>query len=101
MRRRILLAGAAMIAGCHAGAPAPPGTPAAADSRYLFVWAGDSNKQESDFLAVIDVDRRSSTYAQVVATLPVNATATMPHHTEYEMPASGNLWANGFAAGRT
>jgi len=25
----------------------------------------------------------------------------MPHHTEYQMPASGVLWANGFAAGRT
>jgi hypothetical protein len=101
MRQRTLVAGAAMITACHAGAPAPVTTRAVPDSRYLFVWAGDSNKQESDFLAVIDVDRRSPTYAEVVATLPVGARATMPHHTEYEMPASGELWANGFAAGRT
>jgi len=101
MRQRILVAGAAMIAACHPGAPAPVTGHAVAESRYLFVWAGDSNKQESDFLAVIDVDRRSSSYAQVIATLPVGATATMPHHTEYQMPASDQLWANGFAAGRT
>jgi hypothetical protein len=92
---------AALFAGCQAGAPAPVTTHTVPDSRYLFVWAGDSNKQESDFLAVIDVDRRSPTYTEVVATLPVRATATMPHHTEYQMPASGVLWANGFAAGRT
>ena len=101
MRLPILVAGAAMIAACRTGAPAPVTGRAVPESRYLFVWAGDSNKQESDFLAVIDVDRRSSSYAQVIATLPVGATATMPHHTEYQMPASGELWANGFAAGRT
>jgi len=50
---------AALFAGCQAGAPAPVTTHTVPDSRYLFVWAGDSNKQESDFLAVIDVDRRS------------------------------------------
>ena len=88
MRQRILVAGVAMIAGCHTGAPSPVTGRAVPESRYLFVWAGDSNKQESDFLAVIDVDRRSSTYAQVIATLPVGATATMPHHTEYQMPAT-------------
>ncbi|MGH3996002.1 MAG: hypothetical protein ACRDTJ_00885, partial [Pseudonocardiaceae bacterium] len=72
-----------------------------ASSRYLFVWAGDADKRESDFLAVVDVDRQSPTYAQVVATLAVAAVGTLPHHTEYEMPPGGVLWANGFAAGQT
>jgi hypothetical protein len=37
----------------------------------------------------------------VITTLPVGAAGTLPHHTEYEMPPGGVLWANGFAAGRT
>ena len=54
-----------------------------------------------DFLAVVDADPRSAGYASVVATLPVGATGTRPHHTEYAMPAGGVLWANGFDASRT
>jgi hypothetical protein len=101
VRRRALVTCALFIAGCHAGPPAPVTTRGGGDSRYLFVWAGDSDKQESDFLAVVDVDRHSPTYTQVVATLPVGAVGTVPHHTEYAMPAGGELWANGVAAGRT
>ncbi len=41
-------------------------------SRYLYVWAGDSDGADSDFLAVIDVQPSSATYARVVATLPVD-----------------------------
>ena len=83
---------------CPGRAPAP--VPSTA-SRYLFVWAGDADKKESDFLAVLDVDRGSSSYGSVVATVPVGAIGTRPHHTEYAMPASGVLWANGFDAGST
>jgi 56kDa selenium binding protein (SBP56) len=70
-------------------------------SRYLFVWAGDADGREADFLAVVDVDPQSATYRSVITTRPVDARGTRPHHTEYEMPADGILWANGFAAGRT
>jgi 56kDa selenium binding protein (SBP56) len=98
---RILLITAVMIAGCRAGRSSPVTGPELASSRYLFVWAGDADKRESDFLAVVDVDRQSPGYAQVVTTLPVGAVGTRPHHTEYEMPSDGLLWANGFAAGRT
>jgi hypothetical protein len=99
--RRALLTTAVMIAGCHAGPSIPVAAPEVASSRYLFVWAGDADKRESDFLAVVDVDRHSPTYAEVITTLPVGAIGTVPHHTEYEMPPGGVLWANGFAAGRT
>jgi hypothetical protein len=73
----------------------------AAGSRHLFVWAGDADGHEHDFLAVVDVDPGSATYRSVIATRPIDALGTRPHHTEYEMPAGGILWANGFAAGRT
>jgi hypothetical protein len=100
-RSHALLATAVILAGCHSSPPEGSPTPDAAPSRYLFLWAGDEDKKESDFLAVVDIDPRSPTYAEVVTTLPVGAVATMPHHTEYEMPAGGVLWANGFAVGRT
>ena len=101
MRIGILLATALLIAGCRSGAPGSAAPREAAGSRHLFVWAGDADKQDSDFLAVVDIDPRSPTYAEVVATVPVDAVGTLAHHTEYEMPADGVLWANGFTAGRT
>jgi hypothetical protein len=101
VRSRPLLTAAVMLVGCHTRLSNSVASPEVAGSHYLFVWAGDADKRESDFLAVVDVDRQSPTYAQVVTTLPVGAVGTVPHHTEYEMPPGGVLWANGFAAGRT
>jgi hypothetical protein len=68
---------------------------------YLFVWAGDADEEDSDFLAVIDARPAAPTYGQVVATLPVGERATMPHHTEYEYPPDDILFANGWVSGRT
>src|SRR5687768_7051970 len=65
---------------------ARPSAGTTAASPYLFVWAGDEDQKESDFLAVIDALPASPTYGQVVATLAVGARATGPHHTEYEFP---------------
>jgi hypothetical protein len=70
-------------------------------SPYLFVWSGDSDGKDSDFLAVIDARPRSSTYGEIVATLPVGASGTFPHHTEYEFPSNSILFANGWGAGQT
>jgi hypothetical protein len=68
---------------------------------YLFVWAGDDDKKASDFLAVIDADPQSPAYGSVVATMPVGAADTMPHHTEDVVAANGHLLANSFDAGKT
>ncbi len=76
----------------------PQGATTAA--KYLFIWAGDADEKDSDFLAVIDARRSEPTYGQVVATVPVEARATMPHHTEYEYPSNDILFANGLG-GRT
>ena len=40
-------------------------------SRYIFVWSGDAAHKSNDFLAVVDAERSSATYARIVATLPV------------------------------
>lgn len=78
----------ALVVGC--GAPAPEG------SRYLYVWAGDKDEKDSDFLMVIDALPSSATYAQVVATVPVGMSGTLPHHLEYSLPDSTSyLFANG------
>lgn len=75
--------------------------PAPGPARHLFVWAGDADRGQSDFLAVLDADPESPGYGQVLATLPVGRTGTWPHHTEHRMPPSRHLFANGFVAGLT
>jgi len=68
---------------------------------YLFVWAGDDSKKNSDFLAVIDADPKSQRYGQAVAAVGVPGPSGTPHHTEQEMPDDGYLMANAFESGRT
>jgi hypothetical protein len=92
---------AALALGCsaageRASAPEP--------ARYLYAWAYDVEPREgeSDFLAVIDADPSSPTYATVVATMPSGRAGGMPHHTEQMMPPNGlPLFANAFHAGRS
>ncbi len=72
-----------------------------ASAPYLYVWAGDGDTQESDFLAVLDVRPGSATYARVLSTLPVGVKGTVPHHTEHQLEIDRVLFANGFGAGRT
>ena len=67
-------------------------------STHVFAWAWDVDK-DADFLAVVDVDRRSATYGQVVSTLPTQG-GRGAHHVEYEMSTS-RLFANSFETGRT
>jgi len=73
---------------------------AAADSLYLFVWAGDADKQQSDFLAVLDADPASVTYGNVLSTVTVGL-PTGAHHSEHRMPAGNRLFVNGFSTGHS
>jgi hypothetical protein len=73
------------------------GTP----SPYLYVWAGDSDGKDPDFLAVIDARSGTSSYGRIITTLPIGARGTSPHHTEYEFPSNSHLFVNGWAAGQT
>ena len=68
---------------------------------FLYVWAGDEDREDSDFLAVLDVRPGPEQYGSVVATAPVGERALYPHHTEEELGPSGMLFANGFAGNRT
>ena len=81
--------------------PAASGAQQPTSASYLYVWTGDADTLDSDFLAVIDVRPGSPTYAQVLSTVPVGARATRPHHTEHQLERDHLLVANGFGAGRT
>ncbi len=70
-------------------------------SDYLYVWTASSDSTQPDFLAVIDARPTSSSYGRLITTVPVPGRGNRPHHTEYEMPADGRLFANGFRTGQT
>jgi hypothetical protein len=75
--------------------PHMTGTPAVRPASWLWIWMGDKDGKQDDFLAVVDVRDGSRTYGQVVATQPVGLRNSMPHHFEYELPPAGELlWAN-------
>ena len=91
-----LLAGS----GCATSAPARSDSRGPAEPRYLFAWTGDEDRQDSDFLAVIDLARDGERYGKIVATAPVGEKGLWPHHTEHELGPSKTLFANGYAANR-
>lgn len=68
---------------------------------YLFVWNGDQEKKADAFIAVIDADPASARYGRLVTSVDTGRPATNPHHTEYEMPTGGMLFANDHGANRT
>ena len=104
-RGSILLAVAAFA--CASGERPTPANRTTAAGPYVYVFAGDADHGdhtagERDFLVVIDADTASPTYGHVLATTPIDAGGTMPHHTEMQMPAGGRaLFANSFMTGRT
>lgn len=89
----------AAICLCATAVPAVAAAPA--HGHYLFVFAGDEKNVGEDYLAVIDADPASAHYGQLVTSVATDQVTVRPHHTEYEMPASGMLFANDFDAGRT
>ena len=72
-------------------APRVDGAGDASPSRYLYIWAGDADQTDPDFLVVLDVNPSSAGYGQVLHTVPVGMRGSMPHHLEYELPLEGHL----------
>ena len=89
----VLVALAACVSVMSASAGEPP--------QYLFLWTASADKAQPDFLAVLDVTENDDRYGRLVTTLPVPGRGNGPHHTEHEMPADGQLFANGFASGQS
>ena len=96
----------AVIASCAApNPPAPATAPAAsaagADAGLLYVWAGDQDEADADFLAVLDARPDSPRYGSLISTVPVPGRGNWPHHTEYELSPGRELFANAWGTGRT
>jgi hypothetical protein len=64
-----------LLSACSRG----PETPIFTGEPYLLVWAGDADRQNADFIAVIDADPTSSTYGKVLRTYPVRSRGNEPH----------------------
>lgn len=69
-----------------------------APSRYLYVWAGMGHDSTPgiDMMTVLDANPASKGYGSVVAAVTVDSGGLMPHHTEFELPANGPLFANDY-----
>lgn len=90
------------LAACASGRETPATAAASGASEYLYLWTGSADSTAPDFLAVLDV-RASDTsrYGTVLTTLPVPGFRNGPHHTEHQLAADGQLFANGFGSGKT
>ena len=93
------IAAALLLALAACGAP-PASAPTPA-REYLYLWTGSADSTQPDFLAVLDVTDDSVRYGRLVTTLAVPGRGSMPHHTEHEMPADRQFFANDFDTGET
>ena len=82
------------------GAAAQPQNPGKS-GHYLFAWAGDQANAGNDFLIVMDADPASPSYGKLITSIATDQKSVRAHHTEYDMPASGMLFANDHDANRT
>jgi len=84
-----------------AGCDGDPSGPEESPRQYLYLWTAAADGTQPDFLTVLDVTERDERYGRLVTTLPVPGKGNGNHHTEHEMPADGQLFANGFESGQT
>src|SRR5512143_2190934 len=99
----LLLACATLLAAPSAPAVSPLAPAPIPSSAYLYVWSGVIDSSGPDFLAVFDVrdDGTGDRYGALVTTVPVPGRGNGPHHTEHELAADGQLFANGFRSGQS
>lgn len=97
MSRRLLGLCVCVLAACGRAEPVAV-EPA---RQYLYLWTAADGGTEPDFLAVLDVTENDGRYGRLVTTLPVPGRGNGNHHTEHEMPADAQLFANGFESGQT
>jgi hypothetical protein len=91
---------AVVVLGVLAGCAHGPQRPAVTEP-YLVVWAGDADRKDSDFLAVIDANPTSTTYGKVLRTIPVRSRGNDPHGLDTAMREDRRIFATGVASGRT
>lgn len=68
---------------------------------YLGVWAGDADRRESDFLAILDVNPLSPTAGKVLRTIPVGSRGNEPYAMLPSLRDDRRLFATGLVTSRT
>jgi hypothetical protein len=92
---------AAVLVGLLAGCARQPDTQVFTGEPFLAVWAGDTDRQNADFLAVLDADPTSPTYGKVLKTYPVRSRGNEPHGVSAEPRADRRMFAGGLLTNRT
>lgn len=103
-RISLVFAVGTMVAGCgRPDAESEAESSASGPSRYLYVWAGTGHDSTAglNMITVLDADPTSKTYGSVIAAQTVDSSGLMPHHTEFELPAKGPLFANDFTGDKS
>lgn len=96
MNSRLVLLGLLAVASSPALGQRP-----VESSKYLYLWTAATDSTAPDFLAVFDVQPASPRYGALVTTVPVGSGDNVPHHTEHELAADRQLFANGFGSGKS
>lgn len=97
MRRTLTILALVTLTACGNGTSGVEESP----RQHLYLWTASADATQPDFLAVLDVTEGGDRYGRLVTTLPVPGRGNGNHHTEHEMPADGQLFANGFESGQT
>lgn len=76
---------------------------------YLYVWGMETRDPSKpmpaaetmgrDFLAVFDVRPSSEAFGKLISMVPVGTKAQMAHHTNYDMPVDGRIFASDYMSG--
>lgn len=88
---------ACVVAGCARGT----GENDFSGETYLVVWAGDADRKDSDFLAIIDADWESRSYGKVLRTIPVKSKGNEPYGINTEQRFDRRVFTTGLLTGRT
>jgi hypothetical protein len=89
------------LLGCSSWVSAGPPAQEHGAGRFLLVWAGDADRHDDDFMAIIDVRSDSSTFGHILGTVPVGSRDNEPHHIDLTLRGDGTVWASGVISGRT
>jgi hypothetical protein len=98
MRGRLVWTAVMILAAACARQPEKPiftGEP------FLLVWAGDADRKNADFLAVIDADPTSPSYGKVVKTYPVRSRGNEPQALLADPRADRRVAGTGVLTNRT
>jgi hypothetical protein len=96
-----LLVRVAILALIALGCARAPKTPPFTGEPFLLVWAGDADRANSDFLAVLDADPGSPTYGKVLRTYPVRSRGNEPAQLNAQPRADRSVFGTGVLTNRT